>query len=109
MVNRPGRYRLFPCVVNAQADAQTLNVLWIASKRMNGRDASWRSAPATTQPKTRGLDMKYIHISQEVAAGMKVGKPSTFNIGRNAEKRRIRAGKPKKYWPMIPRDYGYML
>lgn len=42
--------------------------------------------------------MKYIHISQNAAAGFKVGKPSTFNIGRNAKKRELREGKSRKHW-----------
>jgi len=48
--------------------------------------------------------MKYIHISQHVANGMKVGAPSTFNIGRNAEKRRIRAISKHR---TLDRSFGY--
>jgi hypothetical protein len=48
--------------------------------------------------------MKYIHISQQVANGMKVGTPSTFNVGRNAEKRRIRAIHKSR---TISRHFGY--
>ena len=48
--------------------------------------------------------MKYIHISQHVADGKKVGVPSTFNIGRNAEKRRIRAISNRR---TLDRNFGY--
>ena len=51
--------------------------------------------------------MKYIHISQHVSCGMKIGSQSTFNIGRNAKKRDLRDGKPRKYWITLARDYGY--
>lgn len=54
-----------------------------------------------------GINMKYIHISQHIASGMKVGSPSTFNIGRNAKKRELREGKPRKHWRTLARDYGY--
>ena len=36
-----------------------------------------------------------------------LGSPSTFNIGRNAKKRELREGKPRKYWRTLARDYGY--
>jgi hypothetical protein len=48
--------------------------------------------------------MRYIHVSQHVANGMKVGTPSTFNIGRNAEKRRIRAISKRR---TLDRNFGY--
>lgn len=51
--------------------------------------------------------MRYIHISQNVADGIKVGSPSTFNIGRNAKKRELREGKARKHWRSLARDYGY--
>lgn len=47
--------------------------------------------------------MKYLHISQFVANGMKVGKGEIYNVGRNAAKRAARAGKPRKQWRSIGR------
>lgn len=57
--------------------------------------------------KEKKVTMKYIHTSQDVSNAMKVGKPSTFNIGRNAKKRELREGKPRKYWRSLAQDYGY--
>jgi hypothetical protein len=42
--------------------------------------------------------MKYIHISKRVAAGMTIGPGVTYNIGRNAAKRALRAGKTRSHW-----------
>lgn len=55
------------------------------------------------------IDMKYVHISQQVSLGMKIGSPSTFNIGRNLKKRDLRDGKPRKHWRTLARDYGYVV
>jgi hypothetical protein len=52
--------------------------------------------------------MKYIHISQQVMGGIKIGSPHTLNIGRNAKKRELRKGKPRKHWPVLAKDYGYL-
>lgn len=54
---------------------------------------------------------EYLHVSKRVgvvehtdAAGVVTSSPyvephgQTYSIGRNAEKRRLRAGKPRKQW-----------
>ena len=45
----------------------------------------------------------------DTQCGMKIGSPSTFNIGRNAKKRNLRDGKPRKHWRTLARDYGYTI
>jgi len=50
--------------------------------------------------------MRYIHVSQHVANGVKVGTPSTFKIGRNAEKRRIRKISKCR---TLDRNFGYQV
>lgn len=34
---------------------------------------------------------RYVHISQNVGAGFKLGRPNTYSVGRNAAKRARRA------------------
>ena len=51
--------------------------------------------------------LNYIHVSKYVHMGMVMGKGGTMNIGRNAEKRRIRAGWPRKQWPVLSQSFGY--
>ena len=43
----------------------------------------------------------YLHISQPVLGGIKLGHGITYNIGRNAKKRSARAGKPRKQWRKV--------
>jgi len=52
--------------------------------------------------------LNYIHVSKYVYHGVAMGKGGTMNIGRNAEKRRIRSGLPRKQWPVLSQTFGYL-